>query len=140
MNSVNIIGNLTRDPEVKHTNGGNVIVKLGLAWNGRKKDSSGNWVDEPHFFDVTCFGERYEKLAEYLEKGKKIGVSGRLDFQSWEQDGQKRSKVGIVAFDITFASNAGDQSSTPRPADDDVPASAFTPVGGSTADDDDIPF
>jgi len=125
---------------VRHTAGGNAIVKLGIAWNGRKKIND-EWVNEPHFFDVTCFGERYEKLAQYLEKGKKVGVSGRLDFQQWEQDGVKRSKVGIVAFDITFASNAGDGgSSTPRPADDDIPQQAFTGGGSSTPDDDDIPF
>lgn len=138
MNSVNIIGNLTRDPEIKHTQGGNVIMNIGIAWNGRKKVGE-DWVDTAHFFDVTAFGERYEKLAQYLEKGKKVGVSGRLDFQQWEQDGVKRSKVVIIAQDITFASNAGDSgASVPRPSDDAIPAGAF--AGAPTAADDDIPF
>ena len=146
MNSVNIIGNLTRDPEVRYTSGGDPIVTFGIAWNGRVK-RNGEWVDKPHFFNVTAFGERFEKVAAYLDKGKKVGVSGRLDFSSWESEGQKRTAVGIVANDITFASAKGDDNGGPsRPADGDIPASAFggtsefVPVGGGSADDDDIPF
>lgn len=139
MNSVNLIGNLTRDPEVRHTSGGQPVVNLGIAWNGRKKQGD-QWVDQPHFFDVTAFGERFEKVAQYLERGKKVGVSGRLDFQTWETNGQKRSKVVIIAHDITFASNAGDGGgAVARPADDDVPASAFG-AQQPTPEDDDIPF
>jgi single-strand DNA-binding protein len=136
MNSVNIIGNLTRDPEIKHTQGGMAIVNLGIAWNGRKKQGE-EWVDQPHFFNVTCFGERFEKLAAFLEKGKKIGVSGRLDFQQWEKDGVKNSKVVILANEITFASSKGEGSGdTPsEPAHDN---GDFVP--SNTPDDDDIPF
>ena len=142
MNSVNIIGNLTRDPEVKHTQGGMAIVELGIAWNGREKKGD-EWVDKAHFFNVTCFGDRFEKVAQYLEKGKKVGISGRLEYQSWEDKdtGAKRNAVKIIANDITFASNAGDANGGPsRPADDEIPSSQFTPTGSASADDDDIPF
>lgn len=136
MNSVNIIGNMTRDPEVRHTSAGMPLVTFGIAYNGKRKNASGEWVDQPHFFDVTAWGERFEKVAAYLSKGKKIGVSGRLEYQTWEQDGVKRSKVQIVANDITFASSKSDGDSGPvarEPQPD-----GYTPA--NMPDDDDIPF
>lgn len=144
MNSVNLIGNLTRDPEVRFTNGGTPVVQFGIAWNGRERGSNGDWVDKPHFFNVTAFGEKWEKLAPHLAKGKKVGISGRLDFSSWvTQEGQKRTSVGIVAFDLTFCSLKGEGGSerTAAPSDDDIPASAFAGGGANTTyPDDDIPF
>lgn len=150
MNSVNLIGNLTRDPEVRYTSSGSPIVTFGIAWNGRKKAQNGDWVDEPHFFNVTAFGEKWEKLAAHLEKGKKVGISGRLDFSSWvTQEGQKRTSVGIVAFDLTFCSlkgEGGGNGGGRAPADADIPDSAFggasdfVPVGTTNHEDDDIPF
>lgn len=140
MNNVCIIGNLTRDPEVRFTQSGMPITSFGLAYNGRKKQGD-EWVDVPHFFDVKAWGERFEKLAAYLEKGKKVGVSGKLEYESWEKDGQKRSKVVINAFDITFADAKRDAGSggPSAPADEDVPASAFG-AAAPTPEDDDIPF
>lgn len=139
MNSVNIIGNLTRDPEVRHTSTGTPLVVFGLAWNGSKKDSAGNWIDVPHFFDVTAWGERFEKVAAYLSKGKKVGISGRLDWSSWEQDGVKRSKVQIVATDITFASNKADDGGNSDAAPSEPAADGFYPTN-TPDNDDDIPF
>lgn len=141
MNSVNIIGNLTRDPEARYTSGGDPIITFGIAWNGRKKQN-GEWVDQPHFFNVTAFGERFEKVASFLSKGSKVGVSGRLNFSSWvdQQTGAKRTNVDIIANEITFASAKGEGGGNGggrTPADDDIPASAF---GGTAAADDDIPF
>lgn len=148
MNSVNMIGNLTRDPEVRYTSAGNPITTFGIAWNGREKQN-GEWVDKPHYFNVTAFGETWEKRAAMLAKGMKIGLSGRLDFSSWvTQEGAKRTAVGIVAFDMTFCQPKGSNGGgggTPTPADGDIPVAAFTsndfvPVGAATAEDDDIPF
>lgn len=140
MNSVNIIGNLTRDPEVRYTSGGSPVVSFGLAWNGRKQQN-GEWVDDPNYFDVTGFGEKWEKLAQYIQKGSKVGISGRLDWSSWETEGVRRSKVQIIAFDLTFCNvkTDSDGGGHSRPADESIPSSAFTPVA-SHADDDDIPF
>lgn len=138
MNSVNIIGNLTRDPEVRYTQGGQPIINLGIAWNGRKKDQSGEWVDQAHFFDVTCFGERFEKLCQYLSKGTKVGVSGKLDFQQWEKDGVKRSKVQIIGNDITFASSRNEEGE--RPARQEPQPDGYYPANTPTGDDDGIPF
>ncbi len=95
LNSVTLVGRLTRDPEVRHTAGGMPIVNLGLAVNGRQKDASGQWGEKANFFDVKLFGDRYERLAQHLEKGRRVGVQGRLEWSSWESDGQRLSLIHI---------------------------------------------
>jgi single-strand DNA-binding protein len=150
LNRVTLVGRLTRDPEVRYTSSGMPIVNLGLAVNGRQKDASGQWTEKPNFFDVKLFGERFERLAQHLEKGRRVGIDGRLEWSSWEVDGQKRSKVEIVANELQFLDARGDGENggarrpsfasqgselAPDPSD-------FAPVtpGGGVADDDDIPF
>lgn len=153
LNRVTLVGRLTRDPEVRYTSGGMPIVNLGLAVNGRQKDAaSGQWVEKPNFFDVKLFGERFERLATHLEKGRRVGVDGRLEWSSWETDGQKRSKVEIVANELQFLDGRGDgdggsfaggsqrQSFAGQGGDVAPDTSDFVPVGAATADDDDIPF
>jgi single-strand DNA-binding protein len=147
LNRVTLVGRLTRDPEVRYTSGGMPIVNLGLAVNGRQKDASGNWGEKANFFDVKLFGERFERLAQHLEKGRRVGIDGRLEWSSWEVDGQKRSKVEIVANELQFLDGRGDGEGAPRqsfnasaPADVRPDTSDFVPVGGGAADDDDIPF
>ena len=109
INRVVLVGRLTRDPEVRHLPSGQPVLQLGIAVNGRTQDAGGNWVDKPNFFDVKLFGNRAESLAPHLAKGRRIGVDGRLDWSSWEaQDGSKRSKVEVVAFDIQFLDSRGD--------------------------------
>lgn len=158
LNRVTLVGRLTRDPEVRHTSAGMPIVSIGLAVNGRQKDASGQWVEKPNFFDVKFFGDRYERLAQHLEKGRRIGIDGRLEWSQWETDGQKRSKVEIVANDMQFLDGKGDgegggfgngAARTQQPAfaggqsgpsDIEPDTRDFAPVGAATADDDDIPF
>lgn len=141
INRVVLVGRLTRDPEVRHLPSGQPVLSLGLAVNGRQKDDMGNWTDKPNFFDVKLFGPRAESLSQYLAKGKRIGIDGRLDWSSWEQDGAKRSKVEVIAFDIQFLDSRGDDgggggqyipSSDVKANTDD-----FAP---QAAADDDIPF
>lgn len=144
LNRVTLVGRLTRDPEVRHTAGGMPIVNLGLAVNGRQKDASGNWVEKPNFFDVKFFGERFERLAQHLEKGRRVGVDGRLEWSSWETDGQKRSKVEIVANELQFLDSRGDAEGGYSRADVGGSVTAdtsdFVPVGAGAPADDDIPF
>lgn len=147
LNSVTLVGRLTRDPEVRHTAGGMPIVNLGLAVNGRQKDASGQWGEKANFFDVKLFGDRYERLAQHLEKGRRVGVQGRLEWSSWESDGQRRSKIEIVANELQFLDGRSEGEGGQRaPFSAGVPASAapnmddFAPVGAPVADDDDIPF
>ena len=142
INRVVLVGNLTKDPELRHLPSGTPVLQLGLANNGRQKDDAGNWTDKPNFFDVKIFGNQAEMLAQHLAKGRRIGIDGRLDWSSWEaQDGSKRSKVEIVAFQIQFLDSRGEggegQSYIPQ-SDVNADQSDFVKAGATT--DDDIPF
>jgi len=109
-------GHLTRDAELRRTQSGMAIVSFGIAVNDRRKNSqTGDWEDFANFFDVSCFGDRYEKLSKYLVKGKKIALEGKLRWSQWERDGHKRSKVEIIADDIELLGskeNNGQQKQT----------------------------
>src|SRR5574344_534785 len=97
INKTILIGRLTRDAEIKYTTSGTAIATCSIAVNASRKDQSGNWVDEANFFDVTLFGKAAENLKAYLLKGKQIAVTGHLKQDRWEKEGQKFSKVYIVA-------------------------------------------
>lgn len=105
INRVNISGNLTRDPELRSTPSGMAVLQLGVAVNDRRKNQrSGEWEDYPNFVDCTMFGARAEKLAQYLGKGTKVAIDGRLRYESWEKDGQRRSKLSVIVDEIEFMS------------------------------------
>lgn len=99
LNHVVLIGRLTRDAELKYTANGQAVCKFSIAVNRRKK-SGDQWVDEANFFDIVLWGRQGESLNQYLVKGKLIGVDGELRQDRWEQDGQNRSKVEVVANNI----------------------------------------
>lgn len=99
-NSVSLTANLTRAPELRFTNSGMATASFGVAVNTRKKNqATGEWDDgDPQFYDVTCFGTLAENVSESLDRGQRVVLNGKLDFQSWEtSDGDKRSKVAIIA-------------------------------------------
>lgn len=97
-NAVTITGNTTRDAELRFTNSGTATASFGVAINTRRKGASGEWEDgDPQFYDVKCFGTLAENVAECIERGTRVVISGKLDFSSWEKDGQKRSKIEILA-------------------------------------------
>jgi single-strand DNA-binding protein len=154
INSVVIVGNLTRDPELRATPSGTSVCSLRVAVNDRVKDpTSGEWGDKPNYFDVDVFGGQGERCAQYLAKGRQVAVAGRLRWREWEtQDGQKRQAVSIVADNVQFigpregggqgapwsgGQNAGGQSTGAAFND-----SGLTPAKGDFAEsgDDDIPF
>lgn len=134
INSCTLSGNITRDPELRATQGGSQILRFGIAVNERRKDASGNWGDYANFFDCVMFGSRAEKVAQYLSKGTKVTVSGPLHYSSWERDGQKRSKVELYVNDLEFMSSRQQQSGyqqqgyqqgyAPQPAPAPAPAPA----------------
>jgi single-strand DNA-binding protein len=95
-NQVTLLGNLTRDPEVKHLQSGTAVCDMGLAINERVKRGD-DYVDEAVFVDVTLFGRTAEVAGEYLAKGALVLIAGRLKYEQWEKDGQKRSKLKVVA-------------------------------------------
>lgn len=107
-NQVTLLGNLTRDPEVRTTPSGQSVTSFSLALNRSYKGQDGNWVEATDYVDVTAWGPLGERVAQYLKKGSQALVSGRLQSRSWEQDGQKRSKVEVVAQDVTFVGGRGD--------------------------------
>jgi single-strand DNA-binding protein len=99
LNHVVLVGRLTRDAELKYTANGQAVCKFSVAVNRRRK-SGDQWVDEANFFDIVLWGRQGESLNQYLVKGKLVGVDGELRQDRWEQDGQNRSKVEIVANNI----------------------------------------
>ena len=103
---MNITGNLTRDPELRATQGGTQVLHLGVAVNDRRRNpQTGNWEDYPNFIDCVMFGTRAEAIQRYLSKGTKVAIEGRLRYSSWERDGQKRSKIEVVIDEIEFMSS-----------------------------------
>jgi single-strand DNA-binding protein len=106
LNHVILIGRLTRDAELKYTANGQAVCKFSIAVNRRRKNGD-QWVDEPNFFDIVLWGRQGESLNQYLVKGKLIGVDGELRQDRWEQDGQNRSKVEIVANNIQLLGSPG---------------------------------
>ena len=140
---VTLVGNLTRDPELRQTPSGTSVCQLGVAVNSSYKDSTGQWVEKPNFFDVVVWGAQGENCARYLSKGRQVAVDGRLDQRSWEaQDGGKRSRVEIIADTIMFIGQSGE---TREPS---VRGGAQPTPGAAAQDDfrdidfggDDIPF
>ncbi len=100
-NQVTVVGNITRDIDLRYTQGGTAVTEIGIAINERVKRGE-EWVDEAVFVDATLWGRLAENASEYLEKGSPVLVSGRLKLDQWEQNGQKRSKLGIVADKVQF--------------------------------------
>ncbi len=154
VNVVVITGNLTRDPELRHTGGGTAICELRVAVNSRRKDGqSGEWVDKPNYFDVVVWGAQGENCANYLAKGRPVAVEGRLDWREWEaKDGSgKRQAVQIVANTVQFlgsrdGSGGGNGNGGGFTPSSDVPADtsdfegASAGAGGGGGAEDDIPF
>lgn len=140
INRVVISGNLTRDPELRATASGMAILKMGIAVNDRRKNpQSGEWEDVPNFFDVVVFGQRGESISRFLSKGSKVAIEGKLRWSQWETpDGDKRSKVEIVADDIEFLSSRGEGGG--GGGGYAAPAADTKPAGGGATFDDDIPF
>jgi len=140
INRVVVVGNLTKDPELRHTPSGMAVCSLRIAVNTRRKDqASGEWTEKPNYFDVTVWGNQGENCAQYLSKGRPVAVDGRLEWREWDaQDGTKRQAVEIVADSVQFLGGRGETESQPQY----VPAAAAAENAdfGAGGGDDDIPF
>ena len=146
-NKVILIGNLTRDPELRYTPKGMAIVKIGLAINRTWKNEAGETKEEVTFVDVDAFGRTAENIGQYFKKGRPILIEGRLKLDQWDdkQSGQKRSKLGVVLENFQFMDSKvgggeGGPSEAPRRS---APAAAKDSGGDSEApppEDDDVPF
>jgi single-strand DNA-binding protein len=145
INRVVLTGNLTRDPELRSTQGGTPVCSLRVACNTRRKDASGEWVDKPNYFDVTVWGKQGENAANYLQKGRPVAIDGRLEWREWQdREGNKRQSVDIIADSVQFlGSREGGENGGRFTPQTDVPAdtSDFEPApAGAKESDDDIPF
>lgn len=132
LNRVFLMGNLTRDPELRYTPSGTAVTTLGLAVNNRFKRGE-EQVEDTLFIDVTVWGKSAENCTEYLSKGSPVMVEGRLKYRTWEaQDGQKRSKVDVTALSVQFlpsGKEGGGKSAPQEPG-----------TSGPPDSDDDVPF
>jgi single-strand DNA-binding protein len=106
-NRVILLGNLTRDVEVKYLQSGMAVAEIGLAVNDRRKNQAGEWVDEATFVDITLWGRTAEVAGEYLSKGSPALIEGRLKLDQWETDGQKRSKLKVVGERLQMLGSRG---------------------------------
>jgi single-strand DNA-binding protein len=102
LNQVTLMGNLTRDPELRQTPTGQNVCSFSLALNRSYKDASGEWQEATDYIDIVAWGPLGERVSQYLQKGRRCLVQGRLQSRSWEQEGQKRNKVEVLANDVTF--------------------------------------
>lgn len=105
LNKVFLLGNLTRDPELKYTGTGTAVAKLGLAVNRRFKNKAGEWQDDTLFIDVDVWGKGAEMVDQYCKKGAGVFVEGSLRLDTWEKDGEKRSKIKVTADRVNLASD-----------------------------------
>ena len=114
INKVFISGNLTRDPEMRTTQGGTVVMGLGVAVNDRRKNpNTGQWEDVPNYVDCTLFGNRASAVSQYLSKGTKVTIEGRLRWHQWQdQNGSNRSRLDVIVDEIEFAPR-GQQQQAP---------------------------
>jgi single-strand DNA-binding protein len=154
LNKVMLIGNLTRDPEIKYTPKGNAVADIGLAINRNYTLDSGEKREETTFVDVTLWGRLAELAGQYLKKGRPVFIEGRLQLDSWDdkQTGQKRTKMRVVGETMQFLGSprgesggggeeGGGQASRPAPARPPVKKPAPTdPDLEPPAGEDDIPF
>lgn len=116
-NRVILMGNLTRDIQLRYTPTGTPVTEVGMAVNDRRKGTNGEWIDEVTFVEVTFWGRTAEIAAEYLSKGSPVFVEGRLKYDSWEKDGQKHSKLRVVCERMQMlSSREGGQRSSAAPA------------------------
>src|SRR5262245_14934071 len=106
-NRVILLGNLTRDIEVRYLQSGTAVADVGMAVNDRRKGQNGEWIDETTFVDVTLWGRTAEVAGEYLSKGSPLLVEGRLKYDTWEKDGQKRSKLSVVCERMQMVGSKG---------------------------------
>lgn len=122
-NRVILVGNITRDPELRTLQSGTSVTDVGLAVNERRRNQSGEWVEETNFFDLSVWGRNAEIVCQYTRRGSAILVEGKLKQDSWEQDGQKRSRVKVMVDRIQLLSARDESGQT----GDEVKRATVTP-------------
>ncbi len=143
INSVVLIGRLTRDAELRYSNSGTAICKFAIANNYSRKQGD-SWTEETNFFDAVLMGRRAEALHKYLVKGKQVGIQGELRQGRWEQDGQKRSRVEVFVNDVNLLGGGGSggepRSESRYDAGPSHQADDAENTGSGSDFEDDVPF
>ncbi|MBC7546304.1 single-stranded DNA-binding protein [Candidatus Saccharibacteria bacterium] len=132
LNQATLMGNLTRDPELRQTPTGQNVTSFSLALNRSYKDASGEWQEATDYIDIVAWGPLAERVSQYLSKGRRCLVQGRLQSRSWEQDGQKRNKVEVLASDVTFLDSRGEGGDNESSAGNSGGYSAKASAGGAS--------
>ncbi len=150
INQVVLMGNLTRDPDLRQTPNGQNVCSFSLALNRSFKDQSGEWKEATDYVDIVAWGPLGERVAQYLSKGRRCFVQGRLQSRSWEQDGQKRNKLEVLANDVTFLDsrgagrdaegNSSEEPSETKPTAKKKADVVVEDIGDEPINLDDIPF
>jgi single-strand DNA-binding protein len=110
INRVVVVGRLTRDPELRALPSGGSVCALRLACNASRREADGEYSERPNFFDVSVFGAGGERVSEFMHKGSRVAVDGRLEWREWETDGQRRQAVSIVADRVMFLDPPGENA------------------------------
>lgn len=121
VNRVTLLGNVGKDPDIRVTGGGTIVANLTLATSDRQKDGQGNWQDKSEWHNLTAFGKIAEVIRDYVQKGAKLYVEGKLQAQSWQdkQSGEKKYKTVVIVDELVLlSSNQGQRSTSPEPIDD----------------------
>jgi single-strand DNA-binding protein len=147
-NRVILMGNMTRDPELRYTPGGTAVSEIGLAVNDRRKSQTGEWIEETTFVDVTLWGRTAEIANEYLSKGSPVLIEGRLKLDTWEKEGKKNSKLRVVAERLQMLGQRGEGgrptggAARPKSAGRSSGGADFSPAESDAESfgDNDIPF
>ena len=155
-NRVILVGNLTRDPELRYIPSGTAVTEIGLAVNDRRKGPNGEWIEETTFVDVTLWARQAEIASEYLSKGSSVLVEGRLKLDTWEKEGKKNYRLRVIGDRMQFLGGKGGggaPNGPNRPARQGAPGpgqstqpqydeAEYAPSGefGSSESGDDIPF
>lgn len=140
-NRVILVGNVTRDIELRHIPSGTAVCEVGMAVNDRRKDASGEWIEETTFVDVTLWGRTAEVAAEYVTKGSSILIEGKLKLDTWEKDGKKQYKLRVVADAMQMMSKkggGGERSNARDESQEEEPRGNRSQ--GNASEDEDIPF
>lgn len=138
LNQVFLMGNLTRDPELRQTPNGQNVCSFSLALNRSYKDQSGEWQEATDYVDIVAWGPLAERVSQYMSKGRRCLVQGRLQSRSWEQDGQKRNKVEVLANDVTFLDSRGGETNSSESSQTDSKTPDIPKPTKSSAKKDDI--
>lgn len=143
-NKVILVGNLTRDPELRYTPKGTAVAKIGLAVNRVWTSESGEKKEEVTFVDVDVFGRTAENVGQYMRKGSPILIEGRLRLDTWDdkQTGQKRSKLGVVAETVQFLGSSRGEGAPAERSSRPSASKTLEPIeaDGPPPEDDDVPF